>query len=63
MKYSTKVKQAQLVGGIKIDPKGGELLPEEVSSIAADPWGRELIEKKALLIEGFNLPPAEKKKK
>jgi len=63
MKYSTKVKQAQLVGGIKINPKGGELSPEEVSKIASDPWGRELIEKKALIIEGYTLPTAEKKKK
>lgn len=61
MKYSTKVKQAQLVGGVKISPKGGEVSPEEAGKIAADPWGRELIEKKALIIEGYSLPPLKKK--
>ena len=52
MKYSTKVKQAQLIGGVKINPNGGEITPEEFKKIAADPWGKELIEKKVLLIEG-----------
>jgi len=52
MKYSTKVSQAQTVGGVKINPKGGELSPEDVKKITADPWGKELIAKKALVIEG-----------
>ena len=53
MKYTTKtIQQAQLVGGVKINPKGGELKDDEVKRIIADPWGKELINKGALVIEG-----------
>ena len=62
MKYTAKINQTQLAGGVRIEPKGGEVSPEEAKKIAADPWGRELIEKKALQIEGFTLPPLEKPK-
>jgi hypothetical protein len=52
LKYTTKVKQAQLVGTIRIDPKGGDLTDAQVKQIKADPWGKELIRKGVLSIEG-----------
>ena len=53
MKYTTKLKQYQIVGGVKIEPKGGELSEEQKKAIIADPYGKDLIEKKCLIIEGL----------
>ena len=55
MKYSTKIKQAQFVGKIKIDPKGGDLPKESVDAIIADKWGKDLIRKGMLSIEGITV--------
>jgi len=52
MKYTAKIKQAQKIGGVKIEPKGGELTNEQLAEIKKDPWGRELIRKEMLTIEG-----------
>ena len=64
MKYTTKVKQAQLVGGVKIEPDGGELNPDQIEKIKNDLWGKELIQKGFLAIEGVkpNEIKAEQKK-
>jgi len=55
MKYTAKVKQAQTVAGIRIEPKGGDLNEDQVKKIMADKYGKELISKKMLVIEG-NVP-------
>lgn len=52
MKYTTKIKQAQLVGKVKIDPNGGDLPEAEAKAVRADPWGKALIERGLLTIEG-----------
>ena len=52
MKYTTKAKQTQLVGGIKIEPKGGDLTDQQLKAVKEDPWGRELIRKSVLVIDG-----------
>ena len=52
MKYTTKISQAQFAGKIRIEPKGGELNDAEVKAVLADPWGKWLIEKGLLTIEG-----------
>ena len=66
MKYSTKLKQVQFVAGVKIEPNGGELSEDQKKAIIADPYGKDLIEKKYLIIEGLKpeelaTPPAKKK--
>jgi hypothetical protein len=53
MNYTSKIKQAQYVGGIKILPCGGRLSQEEINAIKADPWGKELLQKKVLVIDGL----------
>ena len=55
MKYTTKVKQAQLVGGVRIEPNGGDLNQEQIDKIKSDPWGKELLQKEFLTIEGVKL--------
>jgi len=52
MKYTTKIKQAQKVAGIHIDPKGGDLNEEQVKKIVGDKYGKELIDKKLLIVGG-----------
>ena len=52
MKYTTKVKQKQYVGKVKIGPKGGDLDDVQKKEILADPWGKELVKKGMLIIEG-----------
>ena len=64
MKYTaTKIKQAQLVGKVKIEPNGGDLNKEQVDEIKKDPWGRELIRKGYLVIEGVKPSDVEEPKK
>jgi len=62
MKYTTKVKQIQLVGGVQITPAGGELTKEQVEAIIADPYGKDLIQKGYLSIDGVKPEDLEKKK-
>jgi len=52
VKYTTKIKQAQLVAKVRIEPKGGDLNEEQVKAIKEDKWGKELISKGMLFIEG-----------
>jgi hypothetical protein len=52
MKYTTKVKQAQYVGKTKIEPKGGDLSDGQIKQILDDAYGRELVRKGMLVIEG-----------
>ena len=61
MKYTTKVKQAQMVGDVKIDPKGGDLSSEQVKKIEKDPYGKDLLEKGYLTIEGYPFKKEEAK--
>jgi hypothetical protein len=68
MKYTTKISQAQLVGGITISPKGGDISEKELAEIKKDPWGKELIRKELLKIDGVkpsdivDEPPKKKSK-
>jgi hypothetical protein len=52
MKYTTKAAQPQMVGGVVINPKGGEINQKQLEGIKKDPWGKELISKGILEIEG-----------
>jgi len=52
MKYSTKIKQAQYVGKVKIEPQGGDLSNAQVKEIMADKYGQSLISKGMLTIQG-----------
>jgi hypothetical protein len=52
MKYTAKVAQPQIVGGVVIKPKGGEIDQKQLEAIKKDPWGKELISKGILGIEG-----------
>ena len=64
MKYTTKVKQAQKIATIRIEPKGGDLSEDQFKKIISDPYGKELIRKGMLSIEGFKvemLSPDKKK--
>ena len=61
MKYTTKVKQKQLIGTVEIDPKGGDLKKEQVDIITADPYGKDLIKKGFLTIEGVKAEDLDKK--
>ncbi len=51
MKYTTSIREAQLAGGVKLDPKGGEVTNAEAKAIASDPWGKKLIESGKLKFE------------
>jgi hypothetical protein len=51
MKYTTKLAQPQIVGGVEINPKGGEINPKQFEDIRKDPWGKELVSKGFLEIE------------
>ena len=55
MKYTTKIKQAQFVGKVKLNPKGGDFSEQEKKEILEEPWGRELIRKGVLIIDGVKL--------
>ena len=57
MKYTTRVKQAQKVAGVLIDPKGGDLNEDQAKAIKADPYGKDLIKKGFLHIEGTIASP------
>jgi hypothetical protein len=52
MKYTAKISQAQYVGSVLIDPKGGDLTEKQATEIKKDPWGKELIRKEVLCIDG-----------
>lgn len=52
MKYTTNnLKEAQFVGGVKLDPNGGEVTDTQAKAIAADPWGKKLMESKKIVFE------------
>jgi len=45
MKYTTKIKEAQYAGGIKLNPNGGTVTKEQAKAILSDPWGKKLFER------------------
>ena len=45
MKYTTKIKEAQYAGGIKLNPSGGTVTKEQAKAILSDPWGKKLFER------------------
>lgn len=51
MKYTAKIKEAQLAGGVRIAPRGGEVTDAEARAVASDPWGKKLIESGKLKFE------------
>ena len=51
-KYTTKVKQAQYVGNVEISPNGGNITEAQKEEIINDPYGKELIRKNYLVIDG-----------
>jgi hypothetical protein len=55
-KYTAKISQPQLAGGVKIEPKRGDLTDKQVEKIRADPWGKELIKMGLLHIAGAKDP-------
>ena len=63
MKYTTKVKQEQYIGGVKLLPAGGELSEKEVEAITADPYGQDLIKRDYLVITGVKKEDVDKPKK
>ena len=50
-RYTTKIRQPQTVGGVKIVPKGGELSQAEYDAIEKDAYGSTLIEKGMISVE------------
>ncbi|MDR1175022.1 MAG: hypothetical protein LBK83_06085 [Treponema sp.] len=56
MKYTAKISQSQLAGGVKIEPRGGDLTEKQAEKIMADPWGKELIKMGLLQIAGVKAP-------
>ena len=63
MKYTAKVKQSQLVCGAAINPKGGELSADQVKAIVANPYGKDLIKRGYLSIEGVKPEDLDKPEK
>lgn len=51
MKYTTSIREAQLAGGVRLEPKGGDLSAAQARAIASDPWGKKLIESGKLKFE------------
>jgi hypothetical protein len=51
MKYTAKISQAQIVGGVKIDPQGGTLSDDQIKAIKKDTYGKDLLEKKILVLD------------
>ena len=49
--YTTKIRQSQMVGGVKIVPEGGELSRAEYEAIGKDAYGSALIEKGMISVE------------
>jgi hypothetical protein len=52
MKYTAKITQSQFVGSVMIEPEGGDLTEKQVAEIKKNLWGKELIRKGILHIEG-----------
>jgi hypothetical protein len=63
MKYTAKVKQAQYVGTVKIVPCGGDLDEKQKAEIMDNPYGKDLIRKGYLIIEGVKPSDVEDKPK
>ncbi|MDR2150124.1 MAG: hypothetical protein LBO67_04785 [Spirochaetaceae bacterium] len=50
-KYTAKIKQPQIIAGVRIDPKGGTFNEKQVWAIKHDVYGRELVEKGFLIFD------------
>lgn len=51
MKYTAAIKEAQLAGGVKLSPKGGEVTDAQAKAIASDSWGKKLLDSGKLKFE------------
>lgn len=51
MKYTTKIKQPQIVAGIRINPKGGTFNEKQIWAIRHDAYGKELLDKGFLIVD------------
>ena len=51
MKYTAKIKEEQLAGGVRLKPNGGEVSAAQARAIASDPWGKRLIDSGLLSFE------------
>lgn len=51
MKYTAKIKETQLAGGVRLSPQGGEVTDAQAKVIAADPWGKKLLDSGKLKFE------------
>ena len=51
LKYTAKITQPQMVGKIRLDPKGGSLTEKELKSIKKNAYGASLLEKGLLVVE------------
>jgi hypothetical protein len=49
--YTTKIKQPQSVGAIKLDPKGGVISERNYRTLKKDAYGASLLEKGLLVVE------------
>lgn len=52
MKYTASVKETQVLKcGVKIEPNGGTVTNAQARAVAADPWGKKLIDTGKLKFE------------
>jgi len=52
MRYTTTVVERQVVAGVTIDPKGGEIDARQFNDLRADTYGRSLLVAGKLKVEG-----------
>jgi hypothetical protein len=52
MKYTTRIHQEQFVGTVRISPKGGDLTEVQAAEVKRNKYGKELIEKRILILDG-----------
>jgi hypothetical protein len=59
-KYTAKIKQPQIVGAVKIDPKGGWISERNYKAVKRDAYGASLLAKGLLVVEDapVSTPPA-----
>jgi hypothetical protein len=50
-KYTTKIKQPQSAGDVKIDPAGGVFTERQYKTVKKDAYGASLLEKGLLVVE------------
>lgn len=55
VKYTADIREPQLAGGVRLAPGGGSVTEEQAARIAADPWGKRLMDSGRL---SFDAPVA-----